>query len=282
MSAIRKLRNRFLVLVLFVTAFIRLAIGRVRTGLPSSESRVASRGLLVETPQELSRTGRLLELRGRTPYFHFVPRVSRAVRLSKDDSGSFDFSGPVRPATAFASLDSVRRPRLWHWQRREGRLFAIRRSSTGARVGLQVTAQFPYLRVVPVPSGTVQIPVQLTALTSPALPDTADLRAFSISPNGAVLRYVNATVMPVVMSSSCPSSSSSCWSCSSSSSSSSCSSCSSSFCSSCSSCASCSSCGSCGSCGGCSSCGSCGGCSSCGGCGSCGGCSSCEILPGLF
>lgn len=276
MSAIRKLRNRLLVLALFVTAFIRLTIGRVRTSLPNSQSGVASGGLLVETPQELSRTGRLLELRGRSPYFHFVNRVSRAVRLTQDDTGSFDLSaGPVRPVNALASSEFVHRPRHWRRRRREGRLFSIRRSRSRARVGLQVTAQFPYLRVVPVPSGTVQIPVQLAPLTSPALADTADLRAFSISPNGAVLRYVNATVMPVVVSSSCPSSSSSCWSCSGSSSSSSCSS---SFCSSCSSCASCSSCGSCGSCGGCSSCGSCGGCSSCGGCG---GCSSCEILPEL-
>lgn len=274
MIAIKKFRNRLLVLALFIFTFIRLTIGRART-TPSVEPRVASRGLLVETPAELNRTQRLLELRGKSPYFHFVPVVSKTVRLSADAARergtSFDLLAASLPAPVSSNL--TRPEFLSRRQRREGRFFAIRRGGAGTRFGLQVTARFPYLRVVPVTPGTVRMPVQLAALTRPATADTADLHAFSINSRGAVLKYVSASVTPVMMSSSCPSSSSSCWSCSGSSGSSCASSggssCSSCFCASCSSCASCASCG---------SCGSCGGCSSCGGCGSCGGCSSCSCI----
>src|SRR5690242_13913639 len=131
MIVIKKFRNRVLVFALFIATFIRLTIGRSTRSVPIVEPRVASRGLLVETPVELSRTRRLLELRGQSPYFHFVPAVSRTVRLAADPAAqegatAFDLSAASLPPSVSAPSNLGRQVSFWRRQRGEGRLFAFR------------------------------------------------------------------------------------------------------------------------------------------------------------
>lgn len=267
MSAINKLRNKFLVFVLFGLTFIRLTITRARFGAPISEPQVASQGSFVETPAGTARARKLLTRWRRTRRFPFDPAVQRTIRLSTDSSvdqgRSFDVSQGAHPSLLASGPLGVANRAIFRQQRRNGRLYTIRGRAPEFRVGFQATGKFPFLRVIPVATTSARVPVQLAALTRPVASEAADLRGFSIDSDGAILEFAAASVMPVAMlsSGSCPPSSSSCWSCSGSS---------------CGSCSSASGSGGCSSCA-CASCGGGGSCGSCGSCGGCGGCSSCSI-----